>query len=477
MDAALVLEQNKIASSGAWIWLLEIAIAGTDTVLRYTNDNAVGGTPSQLYTTWNGHNYWSMPFTMDDVVVSTDGKFPEYRLQIGEVDLDGAIRGWVGTNAGLVGSTVRLMVVHSAHLDLTTPAVDELAEILNCEVTAGAVVFILGIPSLLSRRFPRDKYVPGYCRHKFGGALCRYVQPTHQRKTSNISFIPGVVTGDPDIEYNTIYSSDGGLITDLFSHAPGSMVSPNSLVLNGGFEDGVVGGTKFGWDSTGYPNYWEALKSSSVFWSSTVSKYGNYSCFYHNSSNSDAIKQTINLTPGVTYTFSFWAVIAIQDPKATFKMFVIIGGHRYGIYVHDDVIGWARYTRTLTVPADSDGVTDIVFAGRSSVYVDGVCAVVGSTGGDFTGYGLSKDTGFTVSGSVSNDGFFLANMYHAVNELYVRVFMEDAGVKPFVAESAGAPITIRLGYDQCNHTLGACKLRNNTQNYGGSPGITGGMYG
>lgn len=319
MDANYVTEQNKIASSGAWIWLLEIITPGlSPTTLRYTNDNARSAVPNQLNIEWNGYTYWSMPFTLDDVSMSTSGEFPEYKLVINELSLTGDIRSRVASNAGLVGSTVRLMVVHSDHLDLPTPAIDELAEILNCEVTADAVVFMLGVPSLLSRRFPRDKYVPSFCRHKFGGALCQYVQPAYSRTTSNISFIPGAV-GVTGIQYNTIQISSGRLIEDVFRHAPGAY--------------------------------------------------------------------------------------------------------------------------------------------------------------DGTAYNLTKDTGFTVNGSLYNDGFFLANSRHAVNELYVRVFMEADGARAFVEEPAGALITIQLGYNACKHTLGACKLRNNTKNYGGSPGITGGMYG
>ena len=82
-----------------------------------------------------------------------------------------------------------------------------------------------------------------------------------------------------------------------------------------------------------------------------------------------------------------------------------------------------------------------------------------------------------MTGSLYNDGFFLANNYHAVNDGWVRVFMEADGGRAFYSESPGATVTLRLGYTDCDHTLEACKLRNNTQNYGGSPGIVGGVYG
>lgn len=316
LNSNYIKEQNKIASSGAWIWLLEIATTGLST-LRYTSDNAVGA-PSQLYVTWNGNNYFSLPFTMDDIMMSTSGEFPIYKLQLDQVDLSGAIRARVKATSGLVGSTVRIMVVHSDHLDITTPAVDELAEVLGCEVTAESVILTIGIPSLLSRRFPRDRYVSGFCRHKFAGGLCQYTQPVSTIVSSKVAFTLGDQTGANPA--NTIYVADFNLVT-LFSTA----------------------------------------------------------------------------TPTGAAQGANWA--------------------------------------------------------------------------------LSKDTGFTITGSLFNDGFFLADNFYAVRPDLVYVMAEPAGGRPLVAETVLTGVTIQLGYNECDHSLEACELRDNTQNYGGSPGIVGGMYG
>lgn len=316
LDTNYVSEENKLFASGAWLWLVEIITTGY-TTLRYTNDNArVDATHYAL--TWNGHQYWAMPMAMDDVSMATTGEFPTYKLMLEDDDIGGVFRSRVQANAGLVGSMVRLMVVHSEHLAVTTPAIDEYMEILGCEVTARAVTFTVGIPSLLSRRFPRDRYVPTFCRHKFGGALCQYTQSPYLLTSTQVQFIPSGV-GEPGERYNTIYVGDGNLIGDVFAWA-----------------DGEYQGAQ---------------------------------------------------------------------------------------------------------------------------------------------YALTTDVGFTVSGSALNDGFFVANNFHAVDDHYVRVFVEADGGRPFYAESAGASVTIRLGYNACDHTLEACQLRNNTQNYGGSPGIAGGVYG
>jgi len=322
LDNSYITEQHKLATSGAWIWLLEISVIGTSMVLRYTNNNSAAG-----YITWNGNDYTNMPFTMDDVSASLEGKFPEYKLRIEDLSLTGALRTQVRATAGLVGSIVRLRVVHSAHLELTTPAIDESAEVLSCEVDLSAVTLTLGIPSLLSRRFPRDRYLPGFCRHKFGGALCQYTQPT---------------------------SPDGSLYTATSNHVIFTL------------DVGTV---------EGYP--------VNKIWME----------------NGDIVNK----------------VFMFAEPRGEQRA-----------------------------------------SGK---------------------WALSKDTGFVISGSVSNDGFFVAENYYAVTPTTVYVRTAAKGGRPFTEETVLTTVTLTLGYDNCDHTLAACKLRDNTQNYGGSPGITGGVYG
>ena len=323
LESAYITEQNTLAAKGAWIWLLEITTAGqTPETLRYTNNNQDITWPS------TGVNlYTAVPFTVDDTEMSLDGKFPEYRLQIGELCLTSDLRTRIQATSGLVGSVVRMRVVHSMHLALTDPAIDESAEVLSAEITLDAVTLVLGIPSLLSRRFPRDKYVPGFCRHKFGGALCQYLTPrlpdgTLRTATSNRTIFTldvGTVEGYP---VNRIYMESGNLVERVFIFA-----------------------------------------------------------------------------------------------------------------------------RPIGTRQGSDKLA------------------------------LSKDTGFMISGSAHNDGFFVAENYYAVNGTTVYVQTEAVGGRALVKETVLTTVTLTLGYNDCNHTLDACKLRDNTQNYGGSPGISGGVYG
>ncbi len=311
IDSNYLEESNKIAAGGAWIWLVEITTVGYGTPLRYANNNSD--------VSWNGNTYSRMPVRMDDIHVSTDGEFPEYKLEIGDVDLTGDLRTRVAAAGGLVGSIVRFRIVHSDHLALTDPAIDEYADILSCELTNKAVVFTIGTPNLLTRRFPRDRYVPGYCRHRFIGALCQYEQPSQTIVTNDITFSTvDFAAGHP---VHKIAVADANLIYELFVYAQ----------------------------------------------------------------------------PGGSGNYSSWT--------------------------------------------------------------------------------LAKDIGFTISGTPNNDGFFLADDWYAVKSTHVFVFTELDGAQIFVPETVLTGVTLQLGYVECDHTLEACKLRDNTQNYGGSPGIAGGIYG
>jgi len=458
LDSRYITEQNKIASSGAWIWLLEIITTG-QTTLRFANNNSNVRWPTGV----NEELYYATSFSMDDLSVSTSGKFPEYRLQISEVDLSSNLRGQIKETGGLTGSTVRLMVVHSDHLNLTTPAIDELVEILNCELVANAVVFTIGIPSLLSKRFPRDRYVPSFCRHKFTGALCGYVVASdiYTLTSSQISFTKGD-------DYNTVWVNDGGLL-DLFSLQRGRLYCPGNLLHNGDFEYYDLSG----WDIDG--NAWVAERSSER------SKFGSYSYKHRQeagSQSSRGISQGFTVEKGKYYSLSGWVWCSEEYFWTDAYIYSSIGPREVRIPQKDQ---WVRFVIENMGPASYIGARIYLGGDSGYTFFDGICLVEGATAGDYTASdpaGLNTDVGFIVSGSKYNDGFFRANRFYGVDDKYVRVFTgSEPGMQEMVTESAGNEITLTVGYENCDHTLGACKLRNNSQNYGGSPGIAGGVYG
>jgi len=466
MNSAYVTEANKISGSGAWIWLLEIATGSWPAILRYTNNNDD--------VVWAGNGYTSMPFTIDDVNVSTSGAFPEYTLYVGDVDTAGALHTYIRAGGGLVGNAVHLMVVHSEHLAVTTAAVDEITEILSCELGVSVITFKLGMPSLLSRRLPRDRYAPSYCRHKFGGALCQYSIPTEKVVSNQVLFVP---MGAYD--YDIISVLDGGLL-NLFDDAPGLRYSDGNLITNGGFES-IIPESLAGWHGTGHYYGWETWGSTSTttrYVTVEKAKFDTHSLLIQCNTSTGGVYQIISVTAGKTYTLSCWVFVRHTT-----------GAGAYGVRMRTEVTPGLGYTEaystyggwiqlSLTVTPTTNQLT-IWLGGHGQAFFDGVSVVEGSVVADYTQRLLINDIGFIVSGSASNDGEFLTWGLIDIRDTSVRVrhLSSYATDRVFVAESAGNEVTLTLGYIGCDHTLAACRIRSNSQNFGGSPGIRGGVYG
>ncbi len=462
MNASYITEANKLSSSGAWVWLLEITTGSSPATLRYTNNNA--------NVTWSGNVYTKMPFVIEDVSVSISGAFPEYELQIGDVDVDGILRGLIKSADGLVGSTIRLMVVHSDHLDVTTAAIDEYTEVLSCENTATAIVFKIGMPTLLSRRFPRDRYSPGFCRHRFGGSLCQYGLPDNTLVSSQVSFVAGDL-------YDEIRVADGGLL-DIFSNVPGHMDAPGDLISNGNFET-ITKGTLTGWSGIGgHADDWDIWGGTAVSRELSVqqAKYDSHSALIQCNVPDGGLSQYISVTEGKKYSISCWVYVLYStgESNSGVRLGVItraVHARRFGLYG-----GWNRLT-VSGFTANSDILT-VYIGGHGRAFFDGVSVVEGESVVDYTIRSLDADTGFVISGSEFNDGHYLANNYHHVHDAYVRVErLADYTDRLFIDEAAGEEVTLQLGYSDCDHTLTACRIRDNSQNFGGSPGVRGGVYG
>jgi len=468
MNSAYVTEANKVSASGVWLWLVEITVAGVLLPLRYTSNNED--------VTWLTNPYTALPFTLDDVSMGTSGAFPEYTLQVGEVDLDSNLYTLIKSTDGLVGSRVRFMVVHSEHLTETEAAVDEYTEILSCELSAQVVTFKLGMPSLLSRRFPRDRYAPGYCRHKFGGALCQYVRPVGATLTSSqVAFVTGV-----GLDYDLIWVNDGGLLENIFAYEPGYMVAPTNLIANGGFE-AYVSGVLDGWHGGRYYYGWEVwgdTNTSTRYVTVEKVKFDTRSLMIQCTATTGGVYQTVAVVAGQAYTLSCWVFVRYTT-----------GAWAYGIRMSTEPTpglgyteaystygGWQRLT--LTVTPTTNQLT-VWLGGTGTAFFDGVSVVKGTGVVDYSQRTLANDAVFTVSGSVNNDGYFVAygGVNYPIHDTYVLVRKGAAFDRTFTDEAMGAEVTLQLGHPNCDHTLSACRIRGNSQNFGGSPGIRGGVYG
>ncbi|MHC1726494.1 MAG: hypothetical protein AB9866_10870 [Syntrophobacteraceae bacterium] len=170
LPAELTIEKNKLHSKSATIWLVEAEIAGADPALtlRYAHQSSD--------IEWDGETWLKSSFQISGLNQTTKGKNAEVQLAIANVDQ--AIQAEVETYSGFIGTTVRLYLVSSEHLDLATPMFSSLFEVIRTECRLEAVIFTIGAENFYLRQFPADTIMSNVCRWwkngQFKGTRCAY---------------------------------------------------------------------------------------------------------------------------------------------------------------------------------------------------------------------------------------------------------------------------------------------------------------
>ncbi len=160
-----ISEKNKLASTGAWIMLLEIISPISSTYIRVcTNDEDIE---------WNSETWYAFPFEIDDIGETSKGEVPQLTCRVSNITR--VIQAQVETEKGGVGSLVTIMVVHSDNLDEATPEISIPFEVTGSSFDEEWAYFILGVPSPFKKRFPRNRVLNTFCNHKyFKGTRCQY---------------------------------------------------------------------------------------------------------------------------------------------------------------------------------------------------------------------------------------------------------------------------------------------------------------
>jgi len=164
LSAAAILEKNKIASTGAWLLLLQLDVDETTIRVALNNEDIVWPT--------GGNVYQAFPFDLGDVNEDTKGTLPSFAIRVSNVTR--ALIPYLETTDGFKNGVVTLRVVHSAHLDLTTPELEETFDVLGVSVDEQWVTINVGAENPMRMRSPRDRYLKDHCRFKFKSTLCGY---------------------------------------------------------------------------------------------------------------------------------------------------------------------------------------------------------------------------------------------------------------------------------------------------------------
>lgn len=113
-----------------------------------------------------------MPLLLSGLQESVKGALSTAQLRIGNAARP--LSALLNAHDGLLDATVTLSIVHSAHLSALAPDLSDTFSLLDATADAEWLTFTLGAHSLLTRRFPRDRYVSTMCRHLYRGSLCQF---------------------------------------------------------------------------------------------------------------------------------------------------------------------------------------------------------------------------------------------------------------------------------------------------------------
>lgn len=162
LSDAAKLEKNKLASGEAWIILVELQFGSTTYRICKNNEDVV----------WNGNTWVAFPFELDAKTDSSKGEIPSFTIKISNVNR--LMQSYAEQGNGAIGSPVILRLVHSAHLDLTEPEIEDTFTITKVDCDSMWVYLTLSLLNPFLKEFPRQKFIKNFCRFKFKGTRCGY---------------------------------------------------------------------------------------------------------------------------------------------------------------------------------------------------------------------------------------------------------------------------------------------------------------
>ena len=170
IPAELIIEKNKLDSSGLFLELIDITLSEAGTTLRLVNNNED--------VVWNSNTWSRSNFKPGGFTESNDGGIESVNIKISNIlehsgkTMQGHIED--ATINNLIGDSVNYYLVHSQHLDKGA-AISLNFEIQNIPVNQEWCIFKLGLENFYYRRFPLNVYRRFICRWKvFGGIDCRF---------------------------------------------------------------------------------------------------------------------------------------------------------------------------------------------------------------------------------------------------------------------------------------------------------------
>lgn len=159
-----LLKPNR---GGVWLWLCEIVIP-SETTQRFT-DNTED-------ITYNGDDFTKMSMGIQEIDFDSEGTIPQMILQVSNVQR--TMEDLINQTEGLLNSTVKLVKVNNKFLDNQISALEYNYDVLAADSDEENCTITLGVPNLLTQRFPLREYSSKRCPWAtptwFKGAHCQY---------------------------------------------------------------------------------------------------------------------------------------------------------------------------------------------------------------------------------------------------------------------------------------------------------------
>jgi phage-related protein len=163
LSPTLLVEKNKLASTSAWLILLDVVLPnGTDFYLVRNTDDVM----------WSGKIYTAFPFDLEAINQTVKGEFPSINVSISNVTR--VLEAYLDNIEGGMNSTITIHIVNSQWLSENTSYLDITGVVLNVSITDTKIDFQIGAPNPLRQRFPLNRYLASHCNWKFKSAECNY---------------------------------------------------------------------------------------------------------------------------------------------------------------------------------------------------------------------------------------------------------------------------------------------------------------
>ena len=357
LDSAIITAKNALSVDAPWVILIELTLPDT-TVIRMARERDD--------VTYDGNTYTALPMAFGTVNQSSDGRLPSLTMQIANPTR--VLEPYLHLLDGLSGCAVSMLLIY----DTDSPVLaDKWGFVVTRSASAeGWVEVELGARNLYKRRIPRDRYIPGFCRHVFRGAVCQFT---------------------------------GGVVGPLDTIA---FVETDSIVILG--------------NQTG-----ELAEDQRIAVSGSADNDGEFVI--------DGIETVAGSTPE-----------SVIGPLTT--------------------ISFSEFN-TIVIPGDHAGelAVDRWIAVSGSIHNDGRNVVVSAV------YSSPNTTVTVTPANIADEA--------AGNAVTITVYRDYTLITVVPAsianESAGEDVTMTA---ICDHTLVTCRGNGNSERFGGSPGMDGGMY-